>query len=265
MSTEAPANLDEKTEHGRDKHRKTVVPMQRVKLADTGTDGRRRFEGYAAVFGNRDSCGDIIVKGAFANTLQENPDVKVLWQHDTDHPIGLMEAGVEDSHGLAVRAVMSDIPLVKDTITPLLTDGVVNGLSIGYSVEQEEYVADLNAWLLKEIDLYEFSLVTFPANEIATVTAVKSLDGDMRADMHRSNVARYSKSLAHELTGYFGKSDRAECLELDPLRDLHDLIGGLLPAGTLNEDSTEHVELMREKAFLEGAHFAVDLLTETQE
>lgn len=239
------------------KTRRTVLPMQRLKLADPGEDGRRRFEGYAAVFGNRDAHGDIIVKGAFARTLIERPDVKVLWQHDREKPIGLMESGLENDHGLVVRGVLSNTPLVNDTVVPLLQDGVVNGLSIGYEVAVEEHVEAMGAWLLKDIDLFEFSPVTFPANELATVTSVKSLDADCRRDERAQSVHSHAASLNHLLAGYFAKSDRREGLDWKQLRDLHALLGGTLPSDTSNEAAVADADL--ELAFLTGVELGKTL------
>lgn len=214
----------------RDKPRvaKTVFPLKRVKLEEPQPDGRRRIEGYAAVFGNRDSYGDIILPGAFEETLREKPDVKVLWQHDPDHPIGRQETAVEDEFGLAVVGVLTDTELVKGTVVPLLLDEVITGLSIGYNVVEEDYDSDLEAWLIKAIKLFEWSPVTFPANELAAVLQVKELDS--RRDVNAARVDRHVKSLLHLLGegGYFAKdrSDRRKSLDFDSLDQLGTLLGG---------------------------------------
>jgi len=62
------------------------VDFRMKSLSDAG-----EFEGYASVFGNEDSYGDIIEPGAFAKTLKEHGDdnpIPILWQHDTYAPIG---------------------------------------------------------------------------------------------------------------------------------------------------------------------------------
>lgn len=209
------------------KGRRSVFPMQRLKLEEATADGRRRVEGYAAVFGNRDAYGDIIMPGAFERTLKEKPDVKVLWQHDTRTPIGKQESGYEDDFGLAVVGVLSNTDRVKGEVVPLLQDEVITGLSIGYDIVEEEYNGDLEAWFLKDIDLWEWSLVTFPANELATVSEVKTLG--TREDAHATRVKRHAGSLIHELEGYFSKSDRRGALDSDQLATLHTLLGGQLP------------------------------------
>lgn len=207
---------------------KSVFPLSRVKLEEPMADGRRRVEGYAAVFGNRDSYGDIIMPGAFAESLQVKPDVKVLWQHDPDNAIGKQEAAVEDEFGLAVRGVLTNTDLVTGTVVPLLLDEVITGLSIGYNVIEEDYDSDLEAWLLKKILLFEWSPVTFPANELASVLQVKELDS--RRDTHAANAERHAKALIHLLgeDGYFAreKSDRRKALDFDVLDQLGTLLGG---------------------------------------
>lgn len=239
----------------RQKERKSIFPMQRLKLEEPQADGRRRIEGYAAVFGNRDAYGDVIVPGAFERTLRDKPDVKVLWQHDRYKPIGRQESAYEDEFGLAVTGALTNIPLVTEEVVPLLLDEVITGLSIGYNVVVEEYNDDLGVWFLKEIELWEWSPVTFPANELATVTQVKTLGS--RSDAHATRVARHSKALEHELAGYFAKSDRRDALDFSQLASLHSLIGGQLPGG--GQSSAVNADLI-EMAYLSGVRDTLDNL-----
>jgi hypothetical protein len=236
---------EDRAEH---KRRKAIFPMSRLKLEEPQADGRRRIEGYAAVFGNRDSYGDIIVPGAFEKTLTEKPDVKVLWQHDTDQAIGKQESAYEDEFGLAVVGVLTPTDLVKGTVVPLLKDEVITGLSIGYETVVEEYNSDLGVWFLKEIRLWEWSPVTFPANELATVTEVKTL-GD-RSDAHTARADRHAKALIHELEGYFKKSDRRDALPSESLTELRTLLEGQLPGdGALSSVDEKRIQA----AYLKGA------------
>lgn len=137
--------------------------------ADTG-----RFTGYAAVFGNRDSYGDVIEPGAFAKTIADKGGAfPVLWQHDPWEPIGTSTVMTEDDKGLYVEAEVSMEasgrgPLAMD----LLKRKAIRGLSIGFQVVQQQMDAGLRR--LTEIKLWEFSVVTFPANELALVSGVKS-------------------------------------------------------------------------------------------
>lgn len=137
------------------------------------------FEGYGNVFGVQDHYRDVVEPGAFTKTLQ-NWQSKgrlpaLLWQHDSSKPIGVYESMNEDQYGLHVRGrlLVEDVPLAREAWA-LLKAGAINGLSIGYSTVLEE--RDINRVNhIKEIDLWEVSLVTFPANAESTVTHIKTI------------------------------------------------------------------------------------------
>lgn len=132
------------------------------------------FEGYASVFRNKDSHGDIMQKGAFTKTLQESKRVKVLWQHNMNIPIGKPIAMSEDSNGLHVKAKISKTEKGKEAII-LMKDGVLDEISIGFNTIKDEWDKKNNARLIQEVKLWEFSLVTFASNDQANVTGVKSM------------------------------------------------------------------------------------------
>lgn len=143
---------------------------------------KRTLEGYASTFNNKDLVGDIVVEGAFRKTLQERGPaegrksrVKLLWQHNPYMPLGLPLKMAEDSKGLEVEAYISKTTLGDDAIA-FIEDGVLDSLSIGYDVLQDDYKSDTGTRYLKELKLYEFSLVTFPANEEATIGGLKNYD-----------------------------------------------------------------------------------------
>lgn len=139
----------------------------------------RTVEGYGAVFGNTDAYGDIIHKGAFAKTIAERGGkIKFLYQHEPSMVLGRVLELREDEKGLFVKAIVSDTQVGRDVLA-LLQDGALDGMSIGYDaikggVEFTESQDGSVTRNLKEIRLWEISLVTFPANELATVTALKA-------------------------------------------------------------------------------------------
>lgn len=141
---------------------------------------KREIEAYASTYGNRDLVGDIVVKGAFAKTLSERfaggskNGVKVLWQHMPSMPIGLPIHMEEDSKGLYTVSKLSKTDW-GDRALELVNDKVVDKMSIGYDVIKDDYSTDGNR-LLKELKLYEYSLVTFPANEQADILGSKSME-----------------------------------------------------------------------------------------
>jgi len=131
------------------------------------------FEGYASTFGNEDSTGDIIEAGAFKKSLA-NREPKVLWQHEMDKPVGKVVEVREDEKGLYVKVKLAiKTSLGKDAYEYMKAD-IINRLSIGFRAIDADYDYDSNIRTLKEIDLFEFSLVTMPANDQAEVTAVKN-------------------------------------------------------------------------------------------
>ena len=138
----------------------------------------RTFEGYAAAYGNVDSDGDIIQMGAFAKSIQEGfpaGRIKVLYQHERDKPIGMPIEMREDDRGLYVKARVSKTRTGDETLE-LMRDGVLDRMSVGFRVPtgKSEIRGD-GVRVIREGKLMEFSVVTFPANEAAIITAVKSL------------------------------------------------------------------------------------------
>jgi hypothetical protein len=140
--------------------------------------GENEFEGYASVFRNVDSYRDVIEPGAFTKTIQENKRIKVLWQHDPMQPIGKPILMQEDNHGLYVKAKISDTTLGREAMA-LMRDGVIDELSIGFNTVKEDWDKDQQVRRIKEVKLWEFSPVTFAANDQAAITAVKNNSFDV--------------------------------------------------------------------------------------
>ena len=142
-------------------------------LAEDGT-----FEGYLSVFNVVDLGNDVVEPGAFTKTIQEQKGiVPLLWQHQTDKPIGTLSLQ-EDQYGLKVAGkLLLDVQQGREAYT-LVKSGVIKGLSIGFEAIKKQ--VDKGIRRLKEIRLYEGSIVTFPMLPIAQITAVKS--ADMKSD-----------------------------------------------------------------------------------
>lgn len=140
-------------------------------LSDAGT-----FTGYGSIFGNLDSYGEIVEPGAFTKSLARHAKdgslPLMLWQHNPSEPIGVWEDLEEDGKGLKGTG-----RLVLETARgaeahALLKAKAISGLSIGYREIKVE--PDGNNRRLKELDLIEISIVSFPANRRARIDAVKS-------------------------------------------------------------------------------------------
>ncbi|MCH4152240.1 MAG: HK97 family phage prohead protease [Sphingobium sp.] len=137
-----------------------------MSVAESGV----RFAGYAALFDRQDRGGDIIRKGAFARAIAwwKGRKIPLLWQHRPDSPIGVIESMAEDERGLRVIGrVRADAPAQA---AEMLKGGQVNGLSFGYRVARAD---GRFPRILKDLDLVEVSLVTFPMQPGARVHAVE--------------------------------------------------------------------------------------------
>lgn len=151
------------------------VPLTLKSVSDNG-----EFEGYGSVFGVEDSYGDVVIRGAFAASLAKWKEKgrlpAMLWQHQMSEPIGIYTEMREDDTGLLVkgRLLIDDDPLAKRAHGHMKA-GSLTGLSIGYMLDDYEYDKEKGVWVLKAIDLWEVSPVTFPANDEARITDVKSL------------------------------------------------------------------------------------------
>lgn len=135
------------------------------------------IEGYGAIFGNRDQGGDIVQRGAFQDDIKSGRHVKMLWQHDPAQVIGVWDSVAEDGNGLRVKGrFLLDVDKGREAYS-LVKNGALNGLSIGYRAVETERTRD-GARLILKAEVWEVSLVTFPMNQAATLTGVKSLQSE---------------------------------------------------------------------------------------
>lgn len=184
----------------------------RVKADEIAEDGT--FAGYGSVFNVVDSYGDVVMPGAFAASLQRHAaDASMpalLWQHLPEEPIGVWIEMREDEHGLWCKGrLLTDVTRGREALA-LLRAGALNGLSIGYEVlateddtgaieEKLGALPEGAARYLSEIDLWEVSVVTFPACAPAKIDTVK--DGSfVGASAARSAAARNLDAISAALS-----------------------------------------------------------------
>ncbi len=161
-----------------------------------GGDGL--FTGYASVFGELDQQNEIVAAGAFLRTLEkwrrQGRTPALLWMHDPTQPIGIWQTIREDQNGLFVEGKLALRTQKGAEAYELLKMGALTGLSIGYRVVTSSIDAVRKARVLTSVDLFEISLVTFPANEAARVNGVK------RGGKRRDDPAERLREAARALT-----------------------------------------------------------------
>lgn len=135
------------------------------------------FTAYGSVFGVVDSYGDVIERGAYKKTLKAWKAKKrlpaMLWQHQSDMPVGVYTDMQEDEYGLRITGKLAlETNAGRDAWT-LLKMGAISGFSIGFALPPSSWYVQDDLRHIKEIDLWEVSIVTFPACEQAQLTQIK--------------------------------------------------------------------------------------------
>lgn len=142
---------------------------------DTGT-----FEGYGSIFNIEDKGGDIVVPGAFLESLATQKSAgrmpAMLWQHNRTEPIGIYTSMEEDAVGLKVKGQLALKTNRGAEAYELMKMGALSGMSIGYRSRDDSYDRVTGIRTLKKLDLVELSLVTFPMNDASRVSAVKTIE-----------------------------------------------------------------------------------------
>jgi HK97 family phage prohead protease len=191
-------------------------PFRLKKLDDDGS-----FSGYGSVFGVKDSYDEVVVPGAFAKSLAEHKAnetmPKMLWQHDWDHPVGVYTVMKEDDHGLFLegKLLREEVQKAREAHA-LLKAGALDGLSIGYIPRAwRRNDEDKDILELTEVDLWEVSIVTFPANPAARVQEVRmaeSIQSVREFERFLRDVGGYSRERAKRIAlhGFAGQEARDE-------------------------------------------------------
>ena len=143
-------------------------------VADIASDGT--FSGHAALFGVEDLAHDVVAPGAFTASLARRgvEGVKMLWHHDPAEPIGRWLEIREDGRGLFVRGrLLPEVARAREALA-LMKAGVLDGLSIGFRTVSGRRDQKSGIRRLTAIDLWEISIVTFPAQPDARVVRVET-------------------------------------------------------------------------------------------
>lgn len=210
-------------------------------------------EGYAATFDREpDSYGDVIAKGAFARTLGEwqakagdGLSIPLLYGHNTDDPhhnIGKVTEAYEDERGLFVHAEFDADNPTAQYARKLAAEGRLYQFSFAYSIKDagEVQIEGHYAYELRDLDLYEVSLVQIPANQHAVVTSIKGDVAEVKAGR------RNSKADADELRRVLSLADQITTaingLLADEEQDADEQDGGPEPEANAEEPTTANTE-----------------------
>tara|TARA_B100000963_G_scaffold137118_2_gene119362 strand:- start:23688 stop:24539 length:852 start_codon:yes stop_codon:yes gene_type:complete len=176
--------IDEAQETDENKYEDGELDVKfEIKTEEIGEE-KGLFSGYGSIFNNRDLGNDVVLAGAFAQSIGRKgaKAVKLLYQHKQDEPIGVFDEIIEDAKGLKVKGRLAMGTQRGKEVYELMKMGAIDGLSIGYRVDDKGYEYDKRRRrrMLKSVDLMEISAVTFPMNPRARIQAVKGAERTVR-------------------------------------------------------------------------------------
>ena len=155
-------------------------------------DADGTVEGYASLFGELDQARDMMMRGAFAETLSARGirRVPMLFQHDPSEPVGIWLELREDHRGLFARGrLIPEVARGRELLS-LLRAGAIDGLSIGFRTSKARIDPRTRIRRIYAVDLWEISVVTFPMLTGARVRAVKRSQARTRAEQEWARRAR---------------------------------------------------------------------------
>ena len=182
---------------------KTLKVNFSTKAFDSESDGEYYLlEGYASVFGNIDSYGDIMVKGAFTESLAERLPA-FCYQHWMSDVIGVIYEAKEDDKGLFIKAKIPKEHTQGKDVALLIKCGGITEMSIGY-VELdsiEEKIDGVEVVRVTKVKLYEVSPVTRAANDQAVFTSFKSANSvkELEEGLKSTGLSRKEAKIIYEM------------------------------------------------------------------
>ena len=152
------------------------------------------FEGYLSTYDDVDSYGTYFMPGAWDKSIERfnsGEVIPVLWSHDRSKPIGKFTELKSDDKGLWGRGKLTlEDPQAKIAYAHM-KDGSVMGLSVGFEMDYDNVIYNrlLDALGIAEADLFECSVVVFPANSNAKITNFKSQNHDHGENKMEGSIA----------------------------------------------------------------------------
>lgn len=165
--------------------------ITKLKTRDATNDEPSMIAGYAAVFNSKTTIGDwfeeIIEPGAFARSLSENGDIRALFNHNWDNVLGRTKSGTlrleEDERGLKFEIDLPNTSVGRD-LAASMERGDINQCSFGFWITGEEWDYSVEPALrtIKEVELYEISVVSIPAYDDTEASLVRSKEIDKEVE-----------------------------------------------------------------------------------
>lgn len=188
-------------------HKSIALADAQFKLESDGAG----FVGYASTYGNVDSYGDTILKGAYAETLAKNGLPKMFFGHDSSAvPIGKWVKSEETDDGLLLHGEFTPGNSLAGEVRAALKHGTLDSLSIGYRLKKGDYTESDGIRTIKNVSLLaEVSVVAFPADKFARVdlSSVKSYADEISTmetikdfELFLRDAGAFSKGAAQALT-----------------------------------------------------------------
>lgn len=159
-----------------------------LKFKSDGVTDEGSFSGVASPYGNIDLGNEVVERGAFTKSLSESTEVPILWQHQRETVIGVGVL-VDTPKGLEIKGdLVLEVEKAREAHA-LLKRKALKGLSIGYEVVKGPIENGVRR--LKELKLWEVSLVTFPMNPLAQVTSFKGFDFGTEQEVESTFLKRF--------------------------------------------------------------------------
>jgi hypothetical protein len=222
-----------------------------LSISNKSEDNINEFSGYASVYNKIDHHNDIIVKGAFDESIQDINSIKLLWQHKHDCPIGKIISINEDEYGLHITGeILNNIKHGQEA-SNLIKNQIINGLSIGCLIQESKY-NDNGVRIITKANLKEISIVTFPANDQAIIDMKNTINIKQEEEMLNKNYFDNSQDINYqridnksndlERMTEFIKSSGVSSIEIKSLNSFYENDGGVLIGRTINNQIISNIE-----------------------
>ncbi|MED1299822.1 peptidase U35 [[Bacillus thuringiensis] serovar konkukian] len=156
--------------------------ITKLSTRDATEEQPSKITGYAAVFNSKTTIGgwfdEVIEPGAFARSLSENGDIRALFNHNWDNVLGRTKSGTlrleEDEKGLKFEIELPNTSVGRD-LAESMSRGDINQCSFGFWITEEnwDYSVEPALRTIKEVELYEISVVSIPAYDDTEASLVR--------------------------------------------------------------------------------------------